>query len=66
MRVTVNGAVREVPAGATVEGLLTEVVGPARAGIAVAVNRVVLPRPRWHQAVADGDEIEVLTAIQGG
>ena len=36
-------------------------------GIAVAVNQAVVPRSRWTSAVlAAGDEVEVLTAVQGG
>ena len=35
-------------------------------GIAVAVNAVVVPRSRWGDAaLTDGDEVEVLTAVQG-
>lgn len=68
MTVVVNGDAREVPAGATVNGLL-EALGhdPAGAGIAVAVNGEVVPRGAWPAtALRERDRIEVLGAAQGG
>jgi len=42
-------------------------VAPSPKGIAVAVNAEVIPRSVWHETlVAAGDEVEVLTAAQGG
>ncbi len=36
-------------------------------GIAVAVDAEVVPRAEWStRAVADGAQVEVLTAVQGG
>jgi sulfur carrier protein len=38
-----------------------------RPGIAVARNGRVVPRSRWAaEPVTDGDEIEVVSAVQGG
>ncbi|NYV78475.1 sulfur carrier protein ThiS, partial [Streptomyces sp. UH6] len=40
---------------------------PARSGVAAAVNETVVPRDRWAGTVlADGDRVEILTAVQGG
>lgn len=65
MRVTVNGAAREVLTP-TVEELVAELT-PARRGVAVAVNGEVVPRSAWPGALLrDGDTVEVLTAAQGG
>jgi sulfur carrier protein len=66
MTVTVNGASREVPAGTTVEQLVAQVTD-APSGVAAAVNGDVLPRRAWaNTPLADRDEIEVVTAVQGG
>lgn len=38
-----------------------------RLGVAVAVDLAVLPRGRWATTVlADGQQIEIVTAVQGG
>jgi sulfur carrier protein len=66
MTVTVNGAPREVPAGTTVEQLVAQLTD-APSGVAAAVNGDVLPRRTWaNTPLADRDEIEVVTAVQGG
>ncbi|MHB8294129.1 MAG: sulfur carrier protein ThiS [Acidimicrobiales bacterium] len=50
--------------------VLAEILRRARcpqAGVAVAVNRVVVPRAAWDlRLLRQGDEIEVVTATQGG
>jgi sulfur carrier protein len=39
----------------------------ARSGVAAAVNGEVVRRAEWPQTLlADGDEVEVVTATQGG
>jgi len=64
--INVNGEPRAVRDGGTV----AHVVGDATAltsGIAVAVNGEVLPRSEWAATVLrDGDQLEVVTAVQGG
>ena len=36
-------------------------------GVAVAVNRTVVPRDQWEQVlIQDGDVVDVVTAVQGG
>ena len=36
-------------------------------GVAVAVNRTVVPRDRWDEVLLeDGDVVDVVTAVQGG
>lgn len=67
--IVVNGDPNSVvPAGSTVRGLLDALgVDPEARGIAVAVDRVVIPRADWDTiAVADEARVEVLTAVQGG
>ncbi|WP_050986396.1 MULTISPECIES: sulfur carrier protein ThiS [unclassified Streptomyces] len=39
----------------------------AHSGVAAALNEAVVPRSQWSAAVlAEGDRVEVLTAVQGG
>ncbi|HEY1699341.1 MAG TPA: sulfur carrier protein ThiS [Trebonia sp.] len=63
--VTVNGEPREVPPGTTVAQVV-ETLTTVRGGIAAAVNGEVVPRRGWSRALADRDEVEVVTAVQGG
>ena len=66
MNVTVNGATDDLPAGTSVDDVVTR-LGRGRSGIAVAVNDEVVPRSRWPAVdLADGDRVEILSATQGG
>ncbi|MEU1122700.1 sulfur carrier protein ThiS [Streptomyces sp. NPDC005899] len=66
LSVSVNGEARGVPAGTALDSLVAELTG-ARSGVAAAVNEAVVPRGEWPVTVlADGDRVEVLTAVQGG
>jgi sulfur carrier protein len=66
MTVTVNGQPREVPEGMTVEQLVGQLTGQPT-GVAAAVNGEVLPRRAWAgTSLADLDQVEVVTAVQGG
>lgn len=66
MRVQVNGETRESAPQALPE-LLAELGVHERQGVAVAVNGEVVPRAAWAAcALRDGDQVEVLTAVQGG
>jgi sulfur carrier protein len=66
--VTVNGDALEVAAGATIADLvavLTEEADPK--GVAVAVDRCVVPRSEWASTPArSGSLVEVVTAAAGG
>jgi sulfur carrier protein len=66
MNVLVNGATEQLDAGTTV----ADVVGRwARSpvGVAVAVNEAVVTRAEWPgTTLAEGDRVEILTAVQGG
>lgn len=69
MTITVNGTSREdVPEGTSVAGLLDLLELPQRdRGVAVAVDAEVVPRTAWGTTLlGDGDEVEVLVAVQGG
>ena len=78
MNIKLNGVDHTVPDGASVSTLVSQVTGRAlapngqstdgkRLGIAVARNAGVVPRSQWHgTALADGDDVELVTAVQGG
>ncbi|MEV3995104.1 sulfur carrier protein ThiS [Streptomyces halstedii] len=64
--VSVNGERRSVAAGTTLDALVAGLTS-AHSGVAAAVNEAVVPRGRWDAtALAEGDRVEVLTAVQGG
>ena len=68
MRVRVNGQERDVEAPATVLDVLAliDIAADAR-GVAVAVERDVVPRGEWSSRVlAEGEQVEVVTAMGGG
>lgn len=68
MNLLLNGQERELPEGATVADAVTASGMPALArGVAVAVDREVVPRSRWEDTrLAEGQRVEVLEAVQGG
>ena len=78
MNITVNGAEHTVADGASVSTLVSRltgrVLGPdgqsadgQKLGVAVARNAEVVPRSQWHAtALAEGDDVELVTAVQGG
>lgn len=62
MRITLNGEDRALDDGTTVRDLL-----PDPSGHAVARNGAVVPRGAHAECVlADGDVVEIVTAVQGG
>lgn len=68
MIVRLNGEERELSDGATVLSALAllDVTADAR-GIAVAVDREVVPRGSWEATpLSEGANVEVVMAIQGG
>ncbi|MBL1084714.1 sulfur carrier protein ThiS [Streptomyces actinomycinicus] len=64
--ISVNGEPREIAPGTALEALVRTLTAAPR-GVAAAVNETVVPRAQWATtALAEGDRIEVLTAVQGG
>ncbi|ALE92789.1 thiamine biosynthesis protein ThiS [Arthrobacter alpinus] len=73
-----NGATHPFSPGTTVADLVTAVTGRAllgtgqaadggRLGVAVARNAGIVPRSQWaHNRVEENDDIEIVTAVQGG
>jgi sulfur carrier protein len=66
VNVIVNGEPVELTDGATTVAAIRRLTS-AVSGIAVAVNGEVVRRSEWESTrLADGDQVEVLTAVQGG
>jgi sulfur carrier protein len=64
--VTINGMVHELPARTALDQAVA-LITAARTGVAAAVNGEVVPAAAWpSRELASGDEVEVLTAVQGG
>jgi sulfur carrier protein len=64
--VVVNGERRSVGRGTTLAQLVTQLAGEAR-GVAVAIDREVVPRTKWaDRIVEEGVNVEVVTAVAGG
>ena len=64
--VRVNGEARQVPAGQPLSELV-DAHTKSRSGVAVAVDGEVVPRAAWTgHTLAEGAQIEILTAVQGG
>jgi sulfur carrier protein len=78
MKITLNGSPHAVPCDASISTLVSQVTGRPLAangqatdgqklGVAVARNSEVVPRSQWFvTALADGDSVELVTAVQGG
>ena len=63
MKITLNGEPTELAAPTSV----AELLGADPRGRAVAVNGSVVPRDRHVTTeLTDGDEVEIVTAVQGG
>lgn len=64
MKLTVNGEPRELDDATTLAQLLAD--RPSR-GVAAAVDGEVVPRADWPAfQLAEGQAVEVITAVQGG
>jgi sulfur carrier protein len=65
--ITLNGERRELGATATIETAVRALVTDDARGVAVALDGEVIPRGEWAStAVRDGQQVEVLHAVQGG
>jgi sulfur carrier protein len=66
VQITVNGEPRQLSDGTSLAELVAA-ISDRDTGIAVAVNSEVIPRSVWRGTeVADGDRVDVVTAVQGG
>jgi sulfur carrier protein len=66
VQVKLNGELRDLPDGSTVTLAVAELTA-APSGVAAAVNGEIVPRGAWAATpLRDGDQVEVVTAVQGG
>jgi sulfur carrier protein len=66
MEIVINGAAHQVADGMSLERAIS-LVSDAATGVAAAVNGDLVRRASWQSTrLAAGDEVEVLTAVQGG
>ena len=67
MKVTVNDKSLTLADDATLGQLLKQIGVSADQGVAVAINDAVVPRSSWlTHRLADGDQVLVIQATQGG
>jgi sulfur carrier protein len=65
VQVKLNGEPFDLPDGSTVAQAVARLT--AATGVAAAVNGDVVPRGSWAvMLLRDGDQVEVVTAVQGG
>jgi sulfur carrier protein len=66
MNISVNGEPRDVRPGTALDTVVKSLT-TSSSGVAAALNETVVPRTRWPSTpLAEGDRVEVLTAVQGG
>jgi sulfur carrier protein len=68
MKISINGTVEDFEQPPRLVELLESCVGPgAPPGVAVAINGEVVRRADWPGVrLAEGDEVEIVKATQGG
>ncbi|MFI7017658.1 sulfur carrier protein ThiS [Streptomyces sp. NPDC050164] len=66
MNISVNGEPRDVRPGTALDTVVMALT-TSPSGVAAALNETVVPRAQWPSTpLAEGDRVEVLTAVQGG
>jgi len=66
MKITINGEAKDVDEGCTLDALL-DLVGVKRQGIAVELNREIVPKRLHDQTpLKEGDRIEIVRMVGGG
>lgn len=67
VRIVLNGEPQELVAASILELLEARMIDTTRPGVAVAINDRVVRRTEWARtSLADGDRVEIITAMQGG
>ncbi len=68
MQAVVNGELRELDRGLTIQSLVESLESAAEGrGVAVAMNGEVVPRGVWDETlVSEGARVEIVAAVQGG
>ena len=68
MKISINGEDKEVRSNLNIHDLLIALeLNPTQAGIAVAVDREVIPKTKWQATeLRENSEVEIIRAVQGG
>ncbi|MDE0481376.1 MAG: sulfur carrier protein ThiS [Candidatus Poribacteria bacterium] len=68
MKIRVNAEDKEVRPNLNIYELLIDLeLNPDQSGIAVAVNREVIPKSKWQETkLCEDSEVEIIRAVQGG
>lgn len=68
MQIRLNGEEKQVEAKINICELLIELeLDPEQSGIAVAINREVIPKTLWKKTeLCENSEVEIIRAVQGG
>jgi sulfur carrier protein len=65
--IQLNGDSRELEEPTSIALLVQSLVGGEQDGVAVAMNGEIVSRSQWEEReVQDGDDIEIVRAVQGG
>ena len=68
MKININGEEKSIVQDINVYDLLIMMeLDPKQSGIAVAIDREVIPKSKWKSFVLDeGSDVEIIRAVQGG
>ncbi len=68
MEIRLNGEEKQVEAKINICELLIDLeLDPEQSGIAVAINREVIPKTLWKETeLCENSEVEIIRAVQGG
>ena len=68
MQILINGEDKKVQPNLNITELITQLnMNPLKSGIAVAVDREVIPKSKWETFILeDGSVVEIIRAVQGG
>ncbi len=68
MHILVNGEDKKVQPNLNIMELIKQLnMNPLKSGIAVAVDREVIPKSKWETFILeDGSVVEIIRAVQGG
>ena len=68
MNIRINGEKKTVSPNLNVHDLLIALeIDPMQSGIAVAVDREVIPKTEWQATeLRENSEVEIIRAVQGG
>lgn len=68
MQIIINGKSHTTSSNSTIPEVLTALLSSSiEEGIAVCVNREIIPRSQWESyRIEEGDHLEIVQATQGG